>query len=251
MEPQRSSITLPSAIIIAAAIIAIAIIWVYHPVRPPAANTSADANLQGSQISMAPVTAADHIYGNPNAPIKIVEYSDPSCPYCKMFNPTMVQLMTAYGPSGNVAWVYRAFPLDKPNQDGKIAHPNAGRESQALECAGVLGGNDKFWAYEKAWYEAIPIDGAGRSADADQKQILDVAASVGLDQVAMNDCIASGRTKNKVEQQYLDGVNARVPGTPYSIIITPSGSKIPVEGAQPYSTLKAAIDAFLPSTKTQ
>lgn len=144
---NQSSINLPSAIIIAGAIIAISIIYVKKPV----ANTvpTNDIEQVSNKINLEPVTAKDHILGNPNAPIKIVEYSDPSCPYCKTFNSTMNQIMEKYGPSGKVAWVYRSIPLDTPDANGNVLHPNARNESQAIECAGILGGNEKFWGLSK------------------------------------------------------------------------------------------------------
>jgi len=249
MEPQRSSLTIPGAIIIAAAIIAIALIYIFHPQRAAAPSIPQPGTV--TQITMAPVTASDHILGNPNAPIKIVEYSDASCPFCKMFNPTMVQIMNDYGASGNVAWVYRDFPLDQPDENGNILHPNAGQEAQALECAASIGGNDTFWAFEKEWYNVIPQDGADRSAADDLAQIKQVAADVGLDASTFATCLSSGKMKDTVQKQYLDGINAGASGTPYSIILTPSGSKIPIVGAQSYASIKAAIDTLLPSAQSQ
>ncbi len=249
MEPRRSSlITLPGAIIIAGAIIAVAIIWVRQPAKtPPAPNdaTAALANAQSGQINMRDVSAADHIYGNPNAPIKIVEYSDPSCPYCKAFNPTMEQVISEYGPSGKVAWVYRSFPLDKPDADGNILHKNAGHESQALECAASVGGNDKFWAFEKKLYEVTPSVTSATPNGLDQSELPIIAKSVGIDQNSFTDCLGSGQFASKVEADYTDGINAGVSGTPYSVMITHSGSKIPMVGAEPYTTIKSAIDALL------
>jgi len=248
MESKQPSLTIPGAIIIAAAIIAIALIYIFHPQTAPAQPAPVPG--QNAQISMQPVTAADHILGNPNAPIKIVEYSDPSCPYCKMFNSTMEQLINEYGAGGKVAWVYRHFPLDQPDENGNVLHANAGREAQSLECAASVGGNDTFWAYEKDWYDAIPQDGADRSAQDDQAQILQTAKDVGLNIPSFNDCLSSGKTKDIVQKEYLDGINAGASGTPYSIIITPSGSKIPLVGAQSYSTVKAAVDTLLSTIKS-
>ena len=250
MEPNNNRsqfVTIPGAIIIAAAIIAVAIIYVFKPSSPT--NTAKINTPQVPTVTMANVTSNDHIFGNPNAPIKIVEFSDPSCPYCKMFNPTMEQIMSAYGASGNVAWVYRSFPLDTPDSNGNILHPNAGHEAQALECAASIGGNEKFWAYEKKWYDEFPLQGATqRSIADDTKQLVDVATSVGLDASRFNDCLSSGQFKSKIQDQYTDGINAGVSGTPYSIIISPSGNKIPIAGAVSFATLKSTIDALLSTT---
>lgn len=245
-QPRSQLLTLPGAIIVAGAIIAIAIIWTQKPVIVSTAQAPSPAKAE--DISLAPITAADHILGDPKAPVKIVEYSDPSCPFCKQFNPTMTEIMDQYGPSGKVAWVYRAFPLDKPGTrpDGGTLHPNAGHESQALECANSLGGNTAFWKYEKQWYSDFPLQGAtDRSVADDTAQLVQIAKTVGLDQAAFNDCLSSGRFKDAVEKQYVSGLNAGVSGTPYSVLVTPSGNKIPIIGAQTYATVKASVDALL------
>jgi len=219
---QHSFLTLPGAIIVAGAIIAIAIIWV----KQPAAPTSAPADNQAAQtavnINLSPVTADDHILGNPQAAIKIVEYSDPSCPYCKAFNATMVDIMNQYGPEGTVAWVYRSFPLDKPDQNGNILHPNAGHESEALECVALLGGNDKFWNFEKTLYSTTPSVTAETPQGLDQKLLPGMAKSVGIDEQAFNDCLSSGKTKTTVDAQSLSGTNAGVSGTPTSFLVLES-----------------------------
>lgn len=197
---------------------------------------------------MAPVTSADHILGNPDAPIKIVEYSDPSCPYCKIFHPVMKKVIDEYGPSGKVAWVYRSFPIDKPGSrpDGGILHPNAGYEAQAQECAAALGGNEAFWKFTDRLYEVTQSD---QGITLDRSEAPKIAAYIGLDAINFNECLSSERFKGKVEKSYLDGLNAGVSGTPYSIIITPSGSKIPLVGLQSHATLKQAIDALLSEVK--
>jgi protein-disulfide isomerase len=167
-----------------------------------------------------------------------------------MFNPTMQQVMTAYGPSGQVAWVYRSFPLDKPDQNGNILHPNAGHESQALECAASVCGNDKFWVFEKNWYDTFPLQGATqRSVADDTTQLAQIAKNSGLDAQGFSDCLSSAQFKDKVNAEYTDGINAGVSGTPYNIIITPSGSKIPLSGAVSFATLKTTIDTLLTETK--
>lgn len=244
-QSSKSLIGIPGAIIIAAAIIGIAIIWTQQKPTAPTAATNGQPSLP--QVNMKPISSADHIFGNPSATIKIVEYSDPSCPYCKMFNPVMEQVMSDYGPSGQVAWVYRQFPLDKPGSapDGSILHPLSGIQSEGFECAASLGGNAVFWKYEQAWFDAFPQNGADEATSTDQSQMDQVATSVGLNQTAFDSCVAGNQFKNSIEAQYTDGINAGVSGTPFIVIITPSGSKLTLAGAQPYGTLKATIDTLL------
>ena len=87
---------------------------------------------------VGPLTADDHIRGDANAPVKIVEFSDLECPYCKSFHPTMQQVVDQY--QGQVVWAYRHLPLEN-------IHPSARPLAEGSECAARLGGNDAFWQY--------------------------------------------------------------------------------------------------------
>jgi protein-disulfide isomerase len=77
----------------------------------------------------------DHIIGNPNAPILIIEYSDLECPYCKKFGETMKEIVAES--NGEVAWVYRHW----------IVHQGAVAKAAAAECVAKIKGNDSFWKY--------------------------------------------------------------------------------------------------------
>mgnify|MGYP001811135146 CR=1 FL=1 len=81
------------------------------------------------------VTANDHIIGDINAPIVVVEYSDLECPYCKRFGGVMDQLVK--DSNGPVAWVSRHW----------IVHQGAVSKTAAAECVAKLKGNDAFWKY--------------------------------------------------------------------------------------------------------
>ncbi|MDB5204060.1 MAG: oxidoreductase [Candidatus Taylorbacteria bacterium] len=111
------------------------------------APTGADTK---SLENMKQVTAADHIMGDINAPVKVVLYSDLECPFCKSFHSTMQQLMaSSYGTNKQVAWVWRNFPL-------KQLHPKSPKESEGAECAAELGGNDAFWKFIDKVNEVTP-----------------------------------------------------------------------------------------------
>jgi protein-disulfide isomerase len=50
--------------------------------------------------------------GNPNAPIKLVEYGSLSCPHCaKLSNDGMKTLVDKYVNSGKVSYEFRSFPI--------------------------------------------------------------------------------------------------------------------------------------------
>lgn len=210
----KSSLNIPTAIVIAGAIIAIAVIYTKSPSPTRNAQTALPLEQQ-----MKPVTSADHILGNPTAKIKIVEYSDTACPFCKVFHNTMKKVMSDYGTTGNVAWVYRHYPLDKPDSAGNILHPNAGREAQALECAASLGGNEKFWLYTNRLYEITPSVTSASPKGLDQNQLPKIAEFAGINVTDFNNCLASGKFKEKVDADFTDGVNIGISGTPTSVIV--------------------------------
>lgn len=50
-------------------------------------------NTKPSAENISPVTSDNHILGNPNADIMIVEFSDSECPFCENFHRTMNQVI--------------------------------------------------------------------------------------------------------------------------------------------------------------
>jgi protein-disulfide isomerase len=166
------------------------------------------------------VNDGDYIRGNEDAKITIVEFSDFECPFCSRFHPTLQQAMGEYG--DDVRWVYKHFPLDS-------IHPQARPAAEASECAGEQG---KFWEYSDELFANQASLG-----DAYFKQL---ASQQGLNTSKFNDCLASGKYADKVEADYQAGIAAGVRGTPTSFI---NGQEI--NGAQPYASVKAAIDSLL------
>lgn len=237
--PQKSIIeklSVPIAIILAGGLIAGALY--YSNLKSKTAQFAQQLETvqkldNGNADLMRPVSAEDHILGNPNADIIIVEYSDTECPFCKQFHTTLKRVMAEYGSSGKVAWVYRHFPIDS-------LHAKARKEAEATECANELGGTEKFWQYIDLLYATT-----NSNDSLDPAQLPIMAKTVGLDVKAFNTCLSSGKYKNKVEADYQDAVRAGGKGTPNSIFITKDGMKTPVEGAQPYENVKNVIDALL------
>lgn len=175
----------------------------------------------------------DHIRGNPNAPVTLIEYSDFECPFCKRFHETAKQLVAES--KGQVRWVYRHFPLDE-------LHPvKARREAVASECAAELGGNDAFWKFADRFYELTP---SNNRTDIDTV-LPQIAREIGLDAAKFASCLASGRHDRRVEEDYQNAVATGGRGTPWSIVVSKSGRMYPFSGAQPYAAVKQLVDRAL------
>lgn len=184
------------------------------------------------KIDVDAVTSTDHILGNPNAEIIIVEYSDIECPFCKSFHPTMEKIMSTFGNDGQVAWVYRHLPLPK--------HINAFKEAEATECAAKLGGNTKFWEYLKKLFEMTQSnDGL------DLINLPKIAKTIGLDEKLFNECLENGDMKSVVKGHIESGKRAKINGTPTSVILLNKKQVGLINGAQPFEVIKIQIEELL------
>jgi len=261
MEPEKkNNFAVPIAIIIAGAFVAGAIFYSNNN----ATTTPQPTDIKGAEIAIEvpEVTSADHLLGNPNASVVMIEYSDTECPFCKNFHATMNQIMDAYGKNGKVAWIYRHFPLDQ-------IHSKARKEAEGAECAAELGGNDKFWAYMDRIFEITPSnDGL------DLKLVPQIAVDIGLDKTAFEQCLNSGKYASRIESDFQGGVKAGVRGTPNTVFvfkkplskeaqgtltayfskypsnqqilgITKEGSMVQISGALPHADIKTIIDTAL------
>lgn len=190
---------------------------------PPPAPSAGDLD---------PIIDEDHIRGNRDARIMLVEYSDLECPFCKQFHSTAQQVVDTY--DGQVAWVYRHFPLVQ-------LHSKAPKEAEATECVAELGGEDKFWSYIDKIFEVTP---ANNGLDPAQLSIL--ASQVGVNQSQFKTCLDSGKYAQKVNDHFSSGQRAGVTGTPGNILLdTKTGKTQLIAGALPFAQMKQAIDQML------
>lgn len=169
----------------------------------------------------------DHIRGDVNAEITIVEYSDFECPFCQRHHPTMQQLVDEY--KGKVNWVYRHFPLS--------FHPNAEPAAIASECAAEIGGNDAFWKFTDKVFETQG-----------EWNYESYAKDIGLDAAKFKECVASGKWKQHVQDDTNGGSQGGIQGTPGNIVMSnKTKEKRLVSGAQPTQNFKTVIDELLGS----
>ncbi|MDP4007365.1 MAG: thioredoxin domain-containing protein [bacterium] len=180
------------------------------------------------------ITADDHIRGNPEAKITLVEFSDLQCPFCQQFHLTVQQALTEYG--DDLRWVYKHFPLD-------AIHPNARPAAEASECVWEQKGDEGFWQFADAMFE--------QQERLSSSFYREMAQSLGMNLVQFDDCVSGRKYQDKVEQDYQEGIQAGVAGTPGSFV-----NGVPVRGAVPFDenspgyqpgapTLKAIIDSVL------
>ena len=165
--------------------------------------------------------------GDPNAPVKIIEYADFQCPYCQHYwQDTEPQIIEAYVKTGKVYYEYRSV--------GAFIGPESAAAAEAAYCAGDQG---RFWEYHDALFSHWTGENVG---DFDKGKLLQYATTVHLDPTAFYECVNSGKYADRVQQDVKDAQADGVHATPSFLI----NGKL-LEGAQPFDVLRKAIDAAL------
>ena len=179
--------------------------------------------------------ADDNAMGDPNAPIKIEEFSDFQCPYCARFHDeTEWQIANSYVADGTVYFIYRSY--------GNFIGPESKAAAEAAYCAGDQG---KFWEYHDILFANQTGENVGAFTD---KRLSAFAEALSLDMDAFNSCYNGGKYADRVDQDKVDGTAAGVTGTPaFLLTYTVNGEEKHrfIAGAYPFSEFQTQIEEAL------
>lgn len=237
-QRTQSALGIPVAIVIAAGLIATAIYFSGGGGGPAATGQNNQQSDQTTpEVSVEPIQEDDHIRGNPNAPIVLVEYSDFECPFCKRFHDTMNRLISEYGPEGDLAWVYRHLPLES-------LHPNAPLIAQASECVAEQTGTEGFWTFADLIFDERSV-----TELTNPERLPEFAETAGADPQEFQQCLDSGKYQEEVEASFDEAIaangGAQGLGTPFTLVFVGDEYVGPISGAQPYEVVKRNIDTIL------
>jgi protein-disulfide isomerase len=146
------------------------------------------------KVLIPAVNSIDHIFGNPAAPIGLVEYGDYECPYCGRAYPIVKSIQQKLGDEMN--FVFRNFPLSK-------IHPNAFSAAVATEAAAL---QNKFWEMHDIIFENQEL--------LDDDFMLLYASRIGLNLAQFNNDIQQIPLIKKVEKDFDSGIRSGVNRTP-------------------------------------
>ena len=179
--------------------------------------------------------AQDNAMGDPNAPIKIEEFSDFQCPYCARFHAeTEPQLINTYVTNGTVYFVYRSF--------GNFIGSESQAAAEAAYCAGDQG---KYWEYHDILFANQTGENVGAFST---RRLQAFAQALSLNMDAFNSCLNSGKYADRVAQDKADGTAAGVTATPTFVLsYTVNGEQKTrvISGAQPFSEFQNQIEGAL------
>lgn len=179
----------------------------------------------GGGGSAPQIVPTDHILGDANAPVTVVEYADFECPFCGRFaRETFPAIKQQYIDTGKVRWVFRHFPL-------RSIHPNAEGAARATECADDQG---QFWAYHDEVYE-------NQSAGLQSAKLKEYATNVGLNRSLFDPCADGDSKAVRVQTDVNSGTALGVSSTPTFYV-----NKVKVVGFQTVQQMSQVIENELP-----
>ncbi|MCF7835198.1 DsbA family protein [Candidatus Gracilibacteria bacterium] len=199
--------------------------------QEPTNDLANDGTINQTMIdNLNEIKEIGYIQGDKDAQITILEYSDLVCPFCKRQSSqgTVEQVLDKY--PGKVNRIFRQFPLVN-------LHPTAPKGSEAVECAGELGGSEMYYVYLEAAFNLNEVN---------DDNLIKLSKDLGLNQDKFGTCLQSGKYKEKVDAQLAEGQGFGVSGTPGNLIINSANGKYElVAGAYPVEKFVEVIEKML------
>jgi protein-disulfide isomerase len=195
-------------------------------VTAPAAQAPGAGGVEGD-VPVGVDADGNFYRGSPDAPVKIVEFSEFECPYCvRHFEQTEPSLRETYIATGQVQHTFRHFPLDS-------IHPNATPAAKAAYCAGQQDPqffwdmHDWLFANQATWSEASDAPAQFRVQ----------AVAQGVDGAAYDTCLTDAATQTRLEADLNEGMARGVQGTPAFFV-----GDFFISGAYPFSEFEDKIE---------
>lgn len=145
------------------------------------------------------IAFTDHVRGNPEASVTLVEYSDFQCPACGQFESHVSEILSTYG--DQIRFEYRHFPLI-------TIHQQAVPAAQAAEAAGQQG---KFWEMHDKLFENQQI---WSRASNPYTYFVTYAEEIGLDMDTFKRHYKSSLIKDRIDESFRSARELGLSGTP-------------------------------------
>lgn len=178
-------------------------------------KTSSDVN----------ITDDDYIYGNKDAKLALLVYSDFECELCKIYHRNLMKFIAEH--NDKIKLIEKNFILG-------TKHPQALSAAKAAYCAGKQG---KYYEASENLYENQNLLSENYSST--------LATSLSLNINDFNNCLSADDTINKIESDYQEGLNLGVQGIPNTIIMYPDNSLKLIDGNVSVEFLNSLLKEFL------
>jgi len=168
-----------------------------------------------------PVSKDDHIQGNFNAPITLVEYGDYECPYCGNAEPIVKNLQKHF--SKQMRFIFRNFPLAE-------VHPYAMLAAETAEFADSKG---KFWEMHDLLYKNQSL--------LNPELCIKLVQGLKLPTEEYEIAIQNHAFEEKIKRSFMSGVRSGVNGTP-TFFINEQRYNGPAELEEMISAIEEAVN---------
>lgn len=175
-------------------------------------------------ITLPPIDEDDHVFGEQDALLSVVEYSNFGNRYANLLHQDLRNLVE--GSDGEVNWIFRHYPLTVADY----------LPSQAAECAYFEDGHAGFWTFFNLTFKNVTPS---------KQSLVDVAASIGMDQTSFAECLDGNYTRDHVLIDVQDGrLSAQATISPsYLVVNNVSGDIRLVEGVNTIGYIEEVLDA--------
>jgi protein-disulfide isomerase len=170
----------------------------------PLAENIANFDLKGAPV-----------FGDPKAPITMVEFGDFECPVCRNFHDAVRGLLPKYP---QVKLIFKDFPLDQ-------IHPWARTGALAGRCA-YQQDPKAFWKIYDMIYDNQDLISASNAYE----KMIDFAGRIGLNTDTFKSCLSSQQAAGEIDASLENGKLLNVRSTPTVFV-----NGRPLNGADPHA----------------
>jgi protein-disulfide isomerase/uncharacterized membrane protein len=180
------------------------------------------------------------LFGPPNAPVKVLEWTDSKCPHCKALVEELA-LIKQHAPAGSLSVEARQFPLDGQCNP---AIPNRGPDALSVRCAAAratvcLEGAKDFWTLREKLFAA--------QAFLDTDKVMEIASSGSVARPQLEACVTAPETIGKLRQDIEYALRYNIQGTPLVLV---NGREVPPSAPLIYALVLAGGNANAPAFDT-
>jgi protein-disulfide isomerase len=193
-QKKRTNLIVISVIVVFAVVVVAMIIVSQQPARVEVVLPALDAKPQPSGMNL----------GDPNAPVKVIEFADFQCTVCHQYWLQMEpSIFSTYVATGKVYYTFANFAFFGPESSDAAA---------AAYCANDQG---KFWEYHDVIFANYQGENVGAYT---RDRLTAFAEKLGLDMTAFKDCLNGNKYAQKVKDDATYATSLNVTGTPSFLV---------------------------------
>ena len=218
---------------IAIAMVAGVLLYVEHPILRAVKYIATGIGVVDSQhtiVGMRDISATDHIRGDTDADVVLIEYSDLSCIMCAAMQENFKKIVQ----EEDIILVSRhLYPYKKGS---------AFEAAVAAECVAKQSGEESFFSFIQYVYE-------NQSDINDTKMLANRAVNLGADAREFQECITTDmKVRDRIEKDSSEGWRLGSRGTPY-IVVVYKDRPIGISYANEYSAFLERIKMLVAKAK--